>query len=108
VLGPDAIAIVVSIGLAALAGFLVARINRRTRREMVRITTTLVSRGEFSLILVSLAVAAGLDERLSPFIGVYVLVPAVLSPVLAEHADRLVPEPATSGRRGGGSERGSG
>jgi CPA2 family monovalent cation:H+ antiporter-2 len=89
VLAPAAIAVAVSLALAVVAGLTVARINGFDRRQVMRISTTLVSRGEFSLILVTLAVGAGLDPRLSPLIGVYVLVLAVLSPVLAEHGDRL-------------------
>ena len=73
-------------------------------------------RGEFSLILVALAVGAGLDERLSPLIAVYVLVLAVLSPILAEHSDRLFrgvigadpTDDAPAGRRAHRSEPGSG
>ena len=41
----------------------------------------LVSRGEFELILASLAVAAGLDGRVAPFAALYVLVLSILSPL---------------------------
>ena len=54
----------------------------------------MVARGEFALILVTLAVSAGLDERLVPFVGVYVLVLAVLSPLLAaqsRHVAAVIP-----------------
>ena len=44
---------------------------------------TLVSRGEFALILVALAVPAGLDARLAPFAAGYVLVLALGGPFLA-------------------------
>ncbi len=47
------------------------------------IATTLVARGEFALILATMAAAAGLDERLSPFIAGYVLLLAVLAPLAA-------------------------
>src|SRR5262249_22168674 len=70
VLGPAAAAVATSLALAALAALLVARINRLSRRDLVRVATTLVSRGEFSLILVALAVGAGLDARLSPLIAI--------------------------------------
>jgi hypothetical protein len=50
---------------------------------------TLLGRGEFSLIPASLATAAGLDPRIGPFVALYVLVLAVVSPVLASNARRL-------------------
>jgi NhaP-type Na+/H+ and K+/H+ antiporter len=43
----------------------------------------LVSRGEFELILASLAVAAGLDSRVAPFAALYVLVLSILSPLFS-------------------------
>ena len=61
-----------------------------------------MARGEFALILVSLAAAAGLDARLVPFVGGYVLVLAILSPLFAAQSNalsklvptRLLPAPA--------------
>ena len=49
----------------------------------------MLARGEFALILVSLAAAAGLDARLSPFVAMYVLILAVASPVLAARSGHL-------------------
>jgi len=46
-------------------------------------------RGEFSLILATLGVAAGLDPRLGPFVALYVLVLAVGGPLLAARSSRL-------------------
>ena len=46
----------------------------------------LVSRGEFELILASLAVAAGLDSRVAPFAALYVLV--ALDPLAAAVGER--------------------
>jgi CPA2 family monovalent cation:H+ antiporter-2 len=54
----------------------------------------LVSRGEFELILASLAVAAGLDERVAAFAALYVLVLSILSPLASARSDvlaRLLP-----------------
>ena len=47
---------------------------------------TVLARGEFSLILASLALAAGLDERLGPFTGLYVLILALVGPILASRS----------------------
>src|SRR5690606_1751886 len=52
----------------------------------------LVNRGEFVLILATLAASApggGLDARLTPFAGLYVLAMALLGPVLASNSARI-------------------
>jgi monovalent cation:H+ antiporter-2, CPA2 family len=43
----------------------------------------LQNRGEFALILATLASAAHLDSRLTPFAGLYVLFMAIIGPILA-------------------------
>jgi monovalent cation:H+ antiporter-2, CPA2 family len=47
---------------------------------------TTLGRGEFSLILASFAAAAGLDNRIGPFVALYVLVLALGAPVLASRS----------------------
>jgi len=92
--GPVAAAVAVTLVVAVLAGIVAARLNHLDRLAATNVTTTVMARGEFALILVSLAVAADLDERLVPFVGGYVLVLAVLSPLLAaqsEQLSRLIP-----------------
>jgi hypothetical protein len=80
--------------LAIAAGIGAARINRLDRRAASNAAFTVVARGEFALILVALATQAGLDERLTGFIALYVLILAIASPVLAVHSEtlaRLIP-----------------
>jgi CPA2 family monovalent cation:H+ antiporter-2 len=89
VLVPAAVAIVVSLVLAVVAGVGAARINGLDRLAAANVAFSVLARGEFALILVSLAAAAGLDGRLAPFVAVYVLVLAVASPVLAANSARL-------------------
>lgn len=89
VLVPAAVAIVVSLVLAVLAGAGAARINGLDRLAAANVSFSVLARGEFALILVSLAAAAGLDGRLAPFVAVYVLVLAVASPVLAANSAKL-------------------
>src|SRR5262249_46468158 len=94
VLVPATAAIVMSIVLAVLAGVGVARMNRLSSGAASNIAFTVVARGEFALILVALAAQAGLDRRLAPFVAVYVLTLAVISPILATHSavfGRLIP-----------------
>lgn len=101
---PVLVAIVMSLGLAIVAAVGAARINGLDRGAAANVAFSIVARGEFALILVALAVEAGLDGRLVPFVAVYVLVLAVLSPILASRSDvvgriipaRLFPAPAAS------------
>jgi monovalent cation:H+ antiporter-2, CPA2 family len=83
VLRPVAIAVVVTAVLSVAAGAAAARIYRFDRRSALAIAFTLLGRGEFSLILATLAAGAGLDERVMPFIALYVLTLAILGPILA-------------------------
>jgi CPA2 family monovalent cation:H+ antiporter-2 len=55
-----------------------------------RAGAALVARGEFSIVIAGLAVTAGLDPALGPLAATYVLVLAVLGPILARIADPLV------------------
>jgi CPA2 family monovalent cation:H+ antiporter-2 len=94
VAGPIAAAVILSLALNMLAGTLAARFSDFGRREAANIGTTILARGELSLILVSLAVAAGLDARLGPFVAGYVLVLAIAGPLLASRSRavaRVVP-----------------
>jgi CPA2 family monovalent cation:H+ antiporter-2 len=54
-----------------------------------RAGTALVARGEFSIVIAGLAVAAGREPALGPLAAAYVLVLAVLGPILARAADPL-------------------
>lgn len=89
VIGPAALAVVTSLVLAVLAAVGAARINQLGRVAAANIACSVVARGEFALILVSLAAGAGLDGRLAPFAAVYVLTLAIASPILSTHATTL-------------------
>src|SRR4030095_15626563 len=69
-----------------------------------RAATALVARGEFSIVIAGLAVAAGREPTLGPLAAAYVLVLAVLGPILARAAEPLRvglarPLTALAGRR---------
>lgn len=49
----------------------------------------LQNRGEFVLILATLATSAGLDARLTPFAGLYVLSMGIIGPILAVNPERI-------------------
>jgi len=94
IVGPIAIAVTMSIVLNALAGLLTARVYRFTPRAAANIGTTVLARGEFSLILAALAVDAGLDTRVGPFVAGYVLILALGAPIVSANARvlaRLIP-----------------
>jgi monovalent cation:H+ antiporter-2, CPA2 family len=62
----------------------------------LRAGTALVARGEFSVVIAGLAVAAGVTD-LGPVATGYVLVLAVLGPVITRFADAIVLRPARAG-----------
>jgi CPA2 family monovalent cation:H+ antiporter-2 len=65
------------------------------RAGRVRAAAGLIPRGEFSLAIAGFGVTAGLPQRLASVTVAYVLILAVLGPVLARIADHL----ATASRR---------
>jgi monovalent cation:H+ antiporter-2, CPA2 family len=89
VAGPIAIAVVVTLILNLAAGVFAARIYGFGPRAAANIGFTILARGEFSLILASLAVVAGLDPRMGPFVAGYVLILAISGPLLAAQSKRL-------------------
>ena len=90
-----AAAVVASVVLNLTAGIIAARLHGFGPGAAANIGLTILGRGEFSLILATLAVGAGLDERIEPFVALYVLVLAILGPLLATRsalvADRIPP-----------------
>jgi CPA2 family monovalent cation:H+ antiporter-2 len=94
VLPQVAVAVVMTVLLATAAGVVAARMHGFDRVEAANIGYTVLTRGEFSIILASLAVAAGLDHRISSLAAGYVLVLAIVGPVAAVHSEwfsRLIP-----------------
>jgi Kef-type K+ transport system membrane component KefB len=75
--------------LTVTAGLAAARIFGFGRGRAANIGLTVLSRGEFSLVLASLAIAAGLDPRIGSFTAGYVLVLAVLGPAAVYSSGRL-------------------
>jgi CPA2 family monovalent cation:H+ antiporter-2 len=57
----------------------------------MRAGTALIARGEFSIVIAGLAIGHGLDRDLVPLAATYVLLTAVLGPIVTKYADRLVP-----------------
>ena len=83
VAGPVLAAVALTVVVNVAAGLFAARLHHYGPKPAADIATTLLARGEFALILAAIAVSAGLDGRLPPFIAGYVLVLAVLGPIVA-------------------------
>nr|WP_243062733.1 cation:proton antiporter [Humibacter sp. RRB41] len=83
------IAIVLTVVLNVVSGELIALFNKMDARAGLNIAAILMNRGEFTLILATLSLAAGLNEKLEPFAGLYVLIMAILGPVLAANSERI-------------------
>jgi monovalent cation:H+ antiporter-2, CPA2 family len=59
-------------------------------RGRARAGTTLIARGEFSIAIAGVAVAAGLEPELGPLSVAYVLILAVAGPILARFTDPVM------------------
>lgn len=86
---PILAAVGVTIVLNLGAGLFAAKLHSFDRQQAVDIGLTVLTRGEFSLVLAAMAVAAGLDSRVAPFVAGYVLLLAVVGPLAVLRSDRL-------------------
>ena len=89
VAGPVAVAAALTLVLNIAAGMLAARLYSFDRVAAANIGLTVLARGEFALVLAALAAAAGLDPRIGAFVAGYVLILAVIGPLLASRAPAL-------------------
>lgn len=88
VLGVAAILWAVTSGTKVLTGWLAARRISAVPGRL-RAGTALMARGEFSIVIASLGVAAGTEARLGPLAATYVLLTAISAPFLTRYADGL-------------------
>lgn len=89
VVGVVLIAVLMTFVLNILSGIFLAWLHKMGPIEAINTAAILVNRGEFTLILATLSVAAGLDQRLQPFAGLYVLIMAILGPLFASNSERI-------------------
>lgn len=99
VVGPAVTLAAVTVGTKVLTGWWAARRAGVGARGRLRAGTALVARGEFSIVIAEIGVAAGVAAGLGPLAAAYVLVLAVVGPVLArfyppERTRRRVPASA--------------
>lgn len=88
VLGVAVILWVVTSATKLLTGWLAAR-KVSALPGRLRAGTVLIARGEFSIVIAGLGVAAGTESLLAPLAATYVLLTAVSSPLLTRYADTL-------------------
>jgi CPA2 family monovalent cation:H+ antiporter-2 len=99
---PIAFVLLVVTGLTKVATgwWATARVGIAPRGRM-RAGTALIARGEFSIVIAGLAIGEGLDRDLVPLAATYVLLTAVVGPIVTKFADRLVPRRLLPQRRFG-------
>ncbi|WP_423922262.1 cation:proton antiporter [Frigoribacterium sp. 2-23] len=83
------IAVGITVLLNVIAGQFVAWLNKLGPQAGINTSVILQNRGEFALILATLSAGAGLNPLLQPFAGLYVLIMAVLGPILAANSERI-------------------
>lgn len=89
VLWPVVFAVILTLVLNVVAGQFMARLYGFSTQAGINAAAIIMNRGEFALILAILALTAGLDQRLQPFAGLYVLVMSVMAPLLASNSERI-------------------
>lgn len=71
------------------AGMLAGRTASLSPKASANIGLTIVSRGEFSIIMANLGKDGGLMEILQPFSAIYVLILAILGPLLTKQSKSI-------------------
>lgn len=82
-------AVVVTLAGNIAAGMLAGRSARLSAGPSLNVGLTIVSRGEFSIIMANLAKNGGLLPVLQPFAALYVLILAVLGPLLTKESEKI-------------------
>lgn len=80
----------VTLATKFLTGLLIASRRGQTSKAKLNIATTLMPRGEFSIVVADTAAAAGMGAALSTVAGIYVVVTAIVGSVLMAATGRLV------------------
>ncbi|MCD9185198.1 MAG: cation:proton antiporter [Pyrinomonadaceae bacterium] len=82
-------AVVLTVIGNVIAGILAGRSAGLSQAGSLNVGLTIVSRGEFSIILANLAKAGGLLPIIQPFAALYVLILAILGPILTKESERI-------------------
>ncbi|PWW43367.1 MULTISPECIES: cation:proton antiporter [Paenibacillus] len=84
--GMTLIAVVLTIASNYGAGMIAGRLAGMTPKASLNVGFTLVSRGEFSIIMANIGKAGGLMASIQSFAVLYVLILAVLGPILTKES----------------------
>lgn len=79
-------AVILTIIANYVAGMMAGRKAGLTHKASSNIGLTVTARGEFTIIVVNLGITAGLMPLLKPFSALYVLILAILGPILAKES----------------------
>jgi CPA2 family monovalent cation:H+ antiporter-2 len=82
-------AVLITLAGNVLAGMLAGRAAKLDRRASLNIGLTIISRGEFSIIMANLAKAGNLLPIVQSFAALYVLILAVTGPLLTKESERI-------------------
>lgn len=82
-------AVVLTILGNMIAGMIAGRKAELSHKASTNIGLTIMARGEFTIIVANLGVAAGLMPLLKPFSALYVLILAILGPLLAKESKHI-------------------
>ena len=82
-------AVIVTLVGNVAAGMLAGKTAKLDRSASLTVGLTIVSRGEFSIIMANLAKSGGLLPVIQPFAALYVLILAVLGPLLTRESERI-------------------
>jgi len=82
-------AVVLTVIGNVVAGMIAGRKKGLSHKASLNIGLTIMARGEFSIIIANLGIAAGLAPMLKPFSALYVLILAILGPILAKDSKRI-------------------
>ncbi|HXH34974.1 MAG TPA: cation:proton antiporter [Plantibacter sp.] len=89
VLVPVLLAVLMTVVLNVGAGQFVAWLNGLGPQAGINAAVILQNRGEFALILATLSLSAGLNPLIQPFAGLYVLIMAIMGPIVAGRSEQI-------------------
>lgn len=73
-----------------VAGMIAGRQAGLSHKASTNIGLTIVSRGEFSIIMANIGIAGGLMSVLKPFSALYVLILSILGPLLTKRVEECI------------------
>jgi monovalent cation:H+ antiporter-2, CPA2 family len=88
-LGPAALLGLAGVASKLITGWVAARKAGVAVPGRIRAGTSLIARGEFSVVIAGLALGSGLEPRLAPLATAYVILMAVIGPIATRLADPL-------------------